>query len=1058
MPLVPEHLSSQTVPVLMKGIVIKITLRNFVSYDYIEIVPGPKLNLILGPNGAGKSSIVSAIVLSLGGTPKDLGRDVNVKDFIKNGASSGKIKIELFNPDGDNYIISRTLSQSRTSAWKLNGVSVSQADIHALTKSLNIQVDNLCQILPQEKVLDFSRMNAQTLLINTEKAIGPAELRDYHEKLIRFTVRIKASENDLNATKGNLEKQERECEKLKSQVANLRERETQLKLIEELKVKRAWLRFYRKKEESEQFKVKLEDTKKNLEECRASEDRIVARRDTAERKATCIRNNMKSTNDAICKNSAYIDKISSEVSDAQNTIRKCEEAMKLKSAEEIKRKLELKTVEQHIIKLENDQLADEPDESVSYNIEKCDSEIRSLREPMNKLDADIAKYRSMLENIGHEMIAQEATREKAKNVKRHREETLARRFPDAYKAVLWLRKNKHLFSGIVFEPMLLEINIPNLEHAKYLEYIIPKRDLQAFICENKDDMRILISKLRDEMKLKINVLHSGSEHPPSHIFQPDTPIENLNRFGFIAYLKDLFTAPETILKYLCRRLHIHRIPLGTARTNDVYDEVPLNIRSFFSNDTKYDVSVSRYSNERCTTATQVTDTRLLNTTIDTEMLQQAEERMASLHRKREEITLQLSKLEEQKGIIEDQLNSVKDKRKRFYDIVNARNEFHVRLKMKRKQLAMITRDLSEIEKQMAQYKNRIRSTIQELGTIMNRFLEAVKKHVSLITNNEKFEFEMMDARKEVSQANNELENLRFKHKDTLTKVKVMEEEYSRTKSAAESALQRARELSPGHRPNYKNSSGLEAVEKQLNEAMAKATCLSQVNVEVIKLYEETVNEIDKLKQEVDLMSSNISSMREEVAGMKDRWLSLVTNLIHRINENFGKFLHAMGCAGEVLLSPSPDPDDYENYGIQIRVKYHENDDDLYFLDKYMQSGGEKTVATAIYLIAMQELTCVPFRCVDEINQGMDPFNERRVFDTLVNAVRSNNSQYFFLTPKLLPELNYSKDVTSIFIFCGVLSRTKGRNADESDEESDAFNLSKRINISQCLQFYQNDKR
>ena len=33
-----------------------------------------------------------------------------------------------------------------------------------------------------------------------------------------------------------------------------------------------------------------------------------------------------------------------------------------------------------------------------------------------------------------------------------------------------------------------------------------------------------------------------------------------------------------------------------------------------------------------------------------------------------------------------------------------------------------------------------------------------------------------------------------------------------------------------------------------------------------------------------------------------------------------------------------------------------------------QSGGEKSVATVLYMMALQELAVCPFRCVDEINQ------------------------------------------------------------------------------------------
>lgn len=36
------------------------------------------------------------------------------------------------------------------------------------------------------------------------------------------------------------------------------------------------------------------------------------------------------------------------------------------------------------------------------------------------------------------------------------------------------------------------------------------------------------------------------------------------------------------------------------------------------------------------------------------------------------------------------------------------------------------------------------------------------------------------------------------------------------------------------------------------------------------------------------------------------------------------------------------------------------------------------MSTILYLIALQDVTVTPFRVVDEINQGMDPINERKV--------------------------------------------------------------------------------
>ena len=67
------------------------------------------------------------------------------------------------------------------------------------------------------------------------------------------------------------------------------------------------------------------------------------------------------------------------------------------------------------------------------------------------------------------------------------------------------------------------------------------------------------------------------------------------------------------------------------------------------------------------------------------------------------------------------------------------------------------------------------------------------------------------------------------------------------------------------------------------------------------------------------------------------------------------------------------------------------------------------------------MTVTPFRVVDEINQGMDPINERKVFSQLVeSSCREGTPQCFLLTPKLLPGLPYTGDITTLFIFASPL--------------------------------------
>ncbi len=61
----------------------------------------------------------------------------------------------------------------------------------------------------------------------------------------------------------------------------------------------------------------------------------------------------------------------------------------------------------------------------------------------------------------------------------------------------------------------------------------------------------------------------------------------------------------------------------------------------------------------------------------------------------------------------------------------------------------------------------------------------------------------------------------------------------------------------------------------------------------------------------------------------------------------------------------------------------------------------------------------PFRVVDEINQGMDPRNERMVHERMVEiACKEHTSQYFLITPKLLTGLRYDKRMKVLCIASG----------------------------------------
>lgn len=156
---------------------------------------------------------------------------------------------------------------------------------------------------------------------------------------------------------------------------------------------------------------------------------------------------------------------------------------------------------------------------------------------------------------------------------------------------------------------------------------------------------------------------------------------------------------------------------------------------------------------------------------------------------------------------------------------------------------------------------------------------------------------------------------------------------------------------------------------------------------------------------------------------------------------------------------------FKDWGIQIRVKFREGSK-LQALSARVQSGGERSVSTIMYLMALQELMVSPFRCVDEINQGLDERNERLVFKRIVenstqpprgDDLTNHSGQYFLITPKLLPNSFEMEEeaVTVLTIFNGpygfedptdwsvdgfVGAAKRDRDSDDDEENSSASRI------------------
>lgn len=249
------------------GAIVRVKLTNFVTYESAEFLPGPNLNMVIGPNGTGKSSLVCAICLGLGWGPQHLGRATQLGEFIKHGLEEAYIEIELQgrSQDPSNHIVRvRIIREGNGREWWLNGRRTTLKAVQALTRSLSIQIDNLCQFLPQDKVSEFAALSPVELLQQTQRAAAPEQMLEWHEELKKLRRDQKQLEDQYDRDKEHLETQEMRQENLRAEVQRLEERNQIQDKVMLLKKTVPFVEYRTARTKHMEFKTKKEEAQRRL--------------------------------------------------------------------------------------------------------------------------------------------------------------------------------------------------------------------------------------------------------------------------------------------------------------------------------------------------------------------------------------------------------------------------------------------------------------------------------------------------------------------------------------------------------------------------------------------------------------------------------------------------------------------------------------------------------------------------------------------------------------------------------------------------------------------------
>ncbi|XP_019410732.1 PREDICTED: structural maintenance of chromosomes protein 5 [Crocodylus porosus] len=1011
----------------VEGSIVRVYMENFLTYDNCEVYPGPHLNMIVGANGTGKSSIVCAICLGLAGKPSFIGRIDKVGLFVKRGCCKGTIEIELFKPP-DNLVITREIhGANNSSAWLINKKPSSMKTVEEQIAALNIQVGNLCQFLPQDKVGEFAKLSQVDLLEATEKSVGPPEMYRFHCELKNFRDRERDLENLCKEKTNSLEKMKQRIERYRQDVERYHECRRHLDVIEMLERKRPWVEYENVRQQYEEVKKDRDRVREELKKLKETQSPMIQQIQEIEKQFRNLDVKIKEKAPEIKETSQKCKQKQDALENKDKQIGDIQQALRMKRDEEVDRQKRMNVTRQMIEDLQNELNSTGACENLQPQIDSINNDLRRLQDDKANIDSDVSDLENERENHKAEKKRITDGIVRLDNMMNLKEEKLKRRYQDIHSALMWLRKNRNQFKKSVCEPMMLVINVKDDRHAKYVENHISANDMRAFVFESQEDMEIFLREMRDHRKLRVNAVCAPSESCAEN--RPSRPIEELHQYGFFSFLRELFDAPHPVMSYLCAQYRVHEVPVGTERTRNMIERViqETKLRQLYTAEERYSVKVSVYTNQTVSSNTSLRPAQFLIGSVDTEERRQLEEQQQGINNKLRSLDSELTTLSERQKHLECRDNELRQQKKELLERRNKRRQLESKIAVKNDSLREMEQDAINLDQEEQHTNAKIKEINIQKAKLVIELKELIKDCIALNT----LKVDLVLQSTTVCAKKHKLDS---EYKAATGHVRTLEEKFHVLDERKRSLLNHCKEqmrkarqvcnLSPDELVPQEFQTAfrdlpntLDEIDALLNEEKSRASCFTGLNASVVEEYSKRTEEMQLLTEELEKKKEELNNYRQNISQVKERWLNPLKHLVEKINEKFSAFFNSMQCAGEVDLH-TENEEEYDKYGIRIRVKFRSSTQ-LHELTPHHQSGGERSVSTMLYLMALQELNRCPFRVVDEINQGMDPVNERRVFEMVVTtACKESTSQYFFITPKLLQNLTYNEKMTVLFVYNG----------------------------------------
>ncbi|KAM3560533.1 hypothetical protein MY1884_002865 [Beauveria asiatica] len=1009
------------------GSIVRVAVQNFVTYEKAEFFPGPYLNMVIGPNGTGKSSLVCAICLGLGYSPKHLGRAGSIKEFVKHGREKATIEIELQRKPTDrhNYVVKVQIRRDQnTQKWWLNGKETTHKKIQDLIKSLKIQVDNLCQFLPQERVVEFAASTPVELLHETIRAAAPEEMLLWQSKLGEIFKEKKDLTENSQYDAAILENLEARQQGLQADVDRFREREEIQKRLEDLKIVKVLAKYQEARnrwQEAKERKKKAQQSLERLETESGPSLQAVNRKEAYLEKVTSA---LHAKARALDRCHDISDSLEQQVKDAQVAMDVFDNKMAVERKQFDSRKKEVSAARARLTSLQAD-LNNRPGEfNASEWNRKIRAEEHNLRD-LETMDREVGLELNNLKDQGRaprdRIRALESSLKLFDTQQGQQLSMLKKAFPEVARGWEWIQEHMSEFEKEVFGPPMMSCSIKDERFSSQVQSLLQMDDFLCFTAQTRNDFKKLTDQLYRVMSLSVVIrtnVHSLDT------FQPPIPQQDAIDLGLDGFAVDYLEGPDPVLAMLCSEKKLHQSGIALEEhDNAQYNRLAnsgsisqwaagrhlFTLRRRKEYGGKAMTAISKYINPGRFWTSETVD--MQEKTELTRQLGEAEAEFQALKTRNTELIQQRAALSGKKeAIVAKIVRSQAEERRR-----------------------------EENTQMMEVIRNRMYAVQYDMDKLVMAKCNAAMRHAASLEDMREAHREYIEAKIRSIEAMSDVNGLRKHNSEIVKRLEAEKAKLEEVTQVADQARAIGKQMSKMTQDllleNADRRSYLQDlaegkterdVEIEIEAEQAQLELIHTSNPDILQEFERRAQDIERLRRKMEGVNAKVAEMTAAHESLMAKFEPKLDELIAQINSAFAYNFEQISCSGEVRVHKD---EDFEQWALNIMVRFRESET-LQQLTAHRQSGGERAVSTIFFLMALQSLAQSPFRVVDEINQGMDPRNERMMHERMVEiACREHTSQYFLITPKLLPGLRYDPKMRILCIASGEFMPRDGGKLD-----------------------------